>query len=128
MRKSLLLVLLFLSTIDGFAQEKTKRRAVYTELLGSAVIGSVNYDFRFKPGNDGLGMRMGFSYLPDVNHGSTFLTDFKDIGYIAFAKAGLRITPKNTGLFFNLNWTPLFNRDEIQWTWFGLGIGYSWNE
>lgn len=37
-----------------------------TLLLGSAVIGSVNYDFRFKPGNDSLGMRMGFSYLPDV--------------------------------------------------------------
>ncbi len=59
------LVLLCLFTIS-FAQETTKRQAVYTELGGAAVLGSVNYDFRFKPGNDGLGARVGFGYVPDV--------------------------------------------------------------
>lgn len=50
----------------SFAQETSKRQAVYAELGGAAVIGSVNYDFRFKPGNDGLGARVGLGYVPDV--------------------------------------------------------------
>jgi len=27
-----------------------------------------------------------------------------------------------------LNWTPLIGKDKAEWTWFGLGIGYSWNK
>ncbi|HYQ57421.1 MAG TPA: hypothetical protein VEP89_08730 [Draconibacterium sp.] len=50
----------------ALAQETSKRRAVYAELGGAAVVGSVNYDFRFKPGNDGPGARVGFGYVPDV--------------------------------------------------------------
>lgn len=53
-------------SLNSFAQQKGKRQVVYAELLGSGVVGSVNYDFRFKPGNDGFGMRMGLGYIPDA--------------------------------------------------------------
>jgi hypothetical protein len=43
-----------------------------------------------------------------------------------FAKAGIRVNPKNKGLFFNFYWKPHVNKVETRWAWFGLGIGYSW--
>jgi len=36
-----------------------RNKAVYIEGLGSGVLLSANYDFRFKPTQDGLGMRIG---------------------------------------------------------------------
>lgn len=36
-----------------------RNKAVYVEGLGSGVLLSANYDFRFKPTQDGLGMRIG---------------------------------------------------------------------
>ena len=62
---SLTLAMFCLFSIS-LAQKTTKRQAVYAELGGAAVLGSVNYDFRFKPGNDGLGARIGLGYVPDV--------------------------------------------------------------
>jgi hypothetical protein len=160
MRKSKILIifLLLIIPISMYGQEK-KRKAVYAELLGSGGIGSVNYDFRFKPGNDGLGMRGGISYLPmatliplEVNgligknkfafeyglgltsaiihddsegEDNTLLEDINNFGIMPYAKAGLRITPKNKGVFFNINYYPLLNKDGI-YHWFGVGIGYSW--
>lgn len=133
---------------------------MYLELLGSGVIGSVNYDFRFKPDNDGLGMRMGFGYVPNVlvfpiglngligknrvsfeygagisaavflnnkSNDLTFSNGMDNLGFIGFGKLGVRITPKNRGVFFNLHWNPMINIVETRWAWFGLGIGYSWN-
>lgn len=64
--KTALFLVLFLLSFNSFSQQTTKRQVVYAELLGSGVIGSVNYDFRLKPGNDGSGMRVGFGYVPDV--------------------------------------------------------------
>ncbi|WP_167616953.1 hypothetical protein [Maribellus sediminis] len=61
---STLVLLCFFSI--SFAQETSKRQAIYVELGGAAFMGSVNYDFRFKPGNDGLGARFGLGYVPDV--------------------------------------------------------------
>lgn len=162
MKKLIILTatILLIST-SLFAQGQAKRRTVYAELLGSGIIGSVNYDFRFKPGNDGLGMRMGFGYVPDalifpiglngligknrvafeygagisaavflrtVGNNLSFSNGADNLGYIAYGKAGIRITPKANGLFFNLNWNPLMNAVETQWAWFGMGIGYSWNK
>lgn len=156
-----LLLPLFLITLSFHAksQEIYKRKAVYGELLGSAVFASVNYDFRFKPGNDGYGMRVGISGAPSliimpveindligekrfafeyglgltfayftgpVSQDLTFSDNSQKFGAIAFAKAGLRFTPKENGLFFNLNWTPLFNIEGATLGWFGMGIGYSW--
>lgn len=147
--------------INRDQQINSKRKVVYAELMGAGVIGSVNYDFRFSPGNDGLGMRIGCGYVPDVltfplemngligkrriafeygagisagvflksvGNKESFATGIESIGYIGFAKAGLRITPKNNGLFFNFNWNPIINAEETRWIWFGLGIGYSWNK
>jgi hypothetical protein len=44
---------------------------------------------------------------------------------ILFLPFGL--TAQSNGLMMNLNWTPMINTDEIWAVWFGLGIGYSWN-
>lgn len=60
---TLILLCLFATSL---AQETTKRQAIYAELGGAAFLGSVNYDFRFKPGNDGLGARVGLGYIPDA--------------------------------------------------------------
>lgn len=159
-RKNLLLLLVLVSiSLNLFSQDNGKRKAVYAEFLGSGVMASINYDFRFKPGNDGLGMQAGFGYVPDVlvfpvglngligknrvafeygagistaifltekSGDTTFGTKGNRMGFAGFAKAGMRITPKNNGLFFNLNWNPLINSEEIWVAWFGLGIGYSW--
>lgn len=65
MLTSLTLAMFCLCTI-ALSQQTRKRQAVYAEIGGAAVLGSVNYDFRFKPGNDGLGARIGFGYVPDV--------------------------------------------------------------
>ena len=78
---------------------------------GGGVIGSVNYDFRFNQGNDGLGMRIGGKGLGN----QTFPTGIDNLGYIGFAKAGIRVTPKNNGLFFNFNWNPMINTVETSW-------------
>jgi hypothetical protein len=51
-------------SLEGRGQENFRRQAVFVELLGSGVFGSVNYDFRFKPGNDGLGLRAGIGAIP----------------------------------------------------------------
>lgn len=153
------LVLLFLFSIS-FAQETTKRQAVYAELGGAAVLGSINYDFRFKPGNEGLGARIGFGYVPDVlvfplemngligkhkvafeygagisvayfteNHNTgnqTFRDGDSRLGFIYHGKAGIRITPANSGFFFNFNCTPQINTEDTR-LWFGMGLGYSWH-
>lgn len=128
---------------------------------GSGVIWAINYDFRFKPGNDGLGMRTGFAYVPDVlvlpielngligknriafeygagisaaiylnnvSNDLAFSNGNENLGYILFAKAGIRVTPRKNGLFFNFHWNPLVNSVETRWAWFGLGVGYSWNK
>jgi hypothetical protein len=160
MKKNVLLLIFLLVFSSSFSQEKLKRKAVFVELLGSGIIGSVNYDFRFKPGNDGLGMKTGFGFVPKVliipielngvigkkriafEYGGgisavIFLDDVGDnlafsnsenFGYTLFAKAGIRVTPKNKGLFFSFNWNPIINSVETRWTWFGLGIGYSWHK
>lgn len=160
-QKAALLILLLFISFHLFSQENSKRQAVYLEVLGSGVIGSINYDFRFKPGNDGLGMRAGFGYVPDVlvfpiglngligkkrvafEYGSgisaavflrsvsndlSFSSGTDHLGFIWFGKAGIRITPKNNGVFFNFNWNPLINKEETRWAWFGLGIGYGWKK
>jgi hypothetical protein len=146
---------------EGQSQEVFKRRAVYGELLGSGIFGSINYDFRFIPGNDGLGLRVGFGALPSgivfplgingllgenrlafeygagistaiitgpISQNLTFNNGSNRVGFIGFGKAGIRYTPKDNGLFFNLNWNPLLNIEGLTIGWFGLGIGYSWKK
>ena len=160
-KKLILLLILVLISFNLFSQEKFNRQAAYVELLGSGVIGSVNYDFHFKPGNDGFGIRGGFGYVPDglvfpiglngligknriafeygvgisaaillnsVSNVQAFSTGIDNFVYIWFAKAGIRVTPKKNGLFFNFHWNPLVNSVETEWAWFGLGIGYSWKK
>lgn len=63
---TLLTLAMFCLFSIALSQQTTKRQAVYAELGGASFIGSVNYDFRFKPGNDGLGARLGLGYVPDV--------------------------------------------------------------
>jgi len=155
-----LLIILFLP-FGLPAQSNGKNKVVYAELLGAGVSGSVNYDFRFKPGSEGLGMRIGAGMVPDVliipieinglmgkkrlalEYGlgtsagifleekpgdQTFSSGLNGLGFVGYAKVGLRLRPKNNGLMMNLNWTPMINTDEIWAVWFGLGIGYSWNK
>jgi hypothetical protein len=155
-----LLIILFLP-FGLPAQSNGKNKVVYAELLGAGVFGSVNYDFRFKPGSEGLGMRIGAGMVPDVliipieinglmgkkrlalEYGlgtsagifleekpgdQTFSSGLNGLGFVGYAKVGLRLRPKNNGLMMNLNWTPMINTDEIWAVWFGLGIGYSWNK
>lgn len=59
------LILLLLSSVS-WGQVPGRSRVVYAELLGPGVLGSVNYDFRFSPGTEGLGMRIGVGMVPDV--------------------------------------------------------------
>ena len=160
-KKIVLISTFLLISFNLFSQENFKRRVAYIELLGSGVFGSANYDIRFKSGNDGLGMRMGVGYIPDVllipiglngligkgrvafEYGTgisagvflknkignqTFSSGINNLGFIGFAKVGIRVTPKNNGLFFNFNWNPMINTVETRWIWFGLGIGYSWKK
>ena len=143
------------------SQDIFKRKAIYAELLGSGIFASINYDFRFWPENDGLGMRIGISGAPSViifpveindligkkrfafeygigltaaiftssvSANLTFNNDSQKFGVIAFGKAGFRFTPKDNGLFFNLNWNPLVNIEGVRLGWFGMGIGYSWKQ
>ena len=102
--------------LNVFNQEKSKRKAAYAELLGSSVTASVNHNFRFKPCNDGLDIKLDLAYVNMTNK----------FDCIDFAKAGIRVNPKNKGLFFNFYWKPHVNKVETRWAWFGLGIGYSW--
>lgn len=160
-KKILLLTVCLFVTFSVFGQDQLKRHAVYAELGGSAFIGSVNYDFRFHPGNDGAGMRVGFGYVPDVlifpiglngvlgknrvafEYGAGLsaavfvnnsdLYSFSEqvaprFGYLFYGKAGIRITPENSGFFCSLHWNPLINANETMWGWVGLGLGYSWNK
>lgn len=154
-------LILITFSFKGFSQDAFKRRAVYAELLGSGIIASLNYDFRFKPGNDGLGFRVGVGGLPSaivfpigingllgkkrfafeygagitaaiitgpITQNLTFNNDSEKFGIIGFAKAGVRYTPTDNGLFLNLNWNPMVNREGLILGWFGLGIGYSWKK
>ncbi len=73
----------------------------------------------------GIGISNGI-FLKDKPDKTTFPTGTTNIGFIGFAKAGIRYQPQNKGIMFNLNWTPMVNSEEIRWAWFGLGIGYSW--
>jgi hypothetical protein len=146
---------------EGKGQDIYKRKAIYGELLGSGIFGSINYDFRFLPRNDGLGLRVGLGALPSgivfpleinglvgenrfafeygagisaaiitgpISQNLTFNNGLNRTGFIGFAKAGIRYTPKDNGLFLNLNWNPLLNIEGITLGWFGLGIGYSWKK
>lgn len=58
-----LLAVLLIGLQSVQAQEATpapgRNKAVYVEGLGSGVLLSANYDFRFKPTQDGLGLRVG---------------------------------------------------------------------
>jgi hypothetical protein len=157
-RTLLILLLLIFTTFEGLSQDTSRRRAIYGELLGSGIFGSVNYDFRFLPGNDGLGMRLGVGAIPSgivfpvgfngllgekriafeygagvsvgiltgaISENLTFNNGSETIGFIGFAKAGIRYTPSNNGLFLNFNWNPLLNTEGLTLGWFGLGIGYT---
>lgn len=67
MRKTFILVLIFMVTVPSlFAQKATK--AAYVE-LGGAGIASINYDMRIMKKNDGLGFRVGIGGF-SVNDGS----------------------------------------------------------
>jgi hypothetical protein len=57
MKTTLLLLISFFAFTTTYAQERNK--AIYVEGLGSGLLISANYDFRFKPQQDGLGMRIG---------------------------------------------------------------------
>ena len=148
-------------SFKSYTQEVFKRRNVHVELLGSGIFGSVNYDFLFKPGNDGFGMRVGLGYLPNgfvlpvgiydligqkrvqfeyglgiaaagffgpISQDLTFSDGIDNFGIIAYGKAGMRISPQENGLVFNIHWNPLINNQGFITAWFGLGIGYSWKK
>ena len=67
MRKTFILVLIFMVTVPSlFAQKATK--AAYVE-LGGAGIASINYDMRIMKKNDGLGFRVGIGGF-SINDGS----------------------------------------------------------
>ena len=67
MRKTFILVLIFMVTVPSlFAQKATK--AAYVE-LGGAGIASINYDMRVMKKNDGLGFRVGIGGF-SINDGS----------------------------------------------------------
>lgn len=155
------LVVFFYTSHTAFSQELFKRRAIYGELLGSGIIASINYDFRFLPGNDGFGLRIGAGGVPSgivipvgvngllgekrlafeygvgltaaiisgpISENLTFNSGSDTFGFIGYAKAGIRYTPKKNGLFINLNWNPIVNSEGINLGWFGLGLGYTWQK
>ncbi len=49
-----------------------KAQAIYFELLGAGLTYSFNYDTRFNQTRDGLGMRVGVSYIGSVEDGGIF--------------------------------------------------------
>jgi hypothetical protein len=59
-KKNLLSFILLLFFSTSFAQ---KQNAVYAEGLGAGLLGSLNYDFRFKE-DGGPGLRFGFGVSP----------------------------------------------------------------
>ncbi len=73
----------------------------------------------------GIGIANGI-FLKDKPGNTTFPTGTTKIGFIGFAKTGIRYQPQNNGIMLNLNWTPVVNSEDVRWIWFGLGIGYSW--
>ncbi len=66
MRFRVILIFLFLLAGSALAQDKTERvkgRGVYAELFGNGILYSFNYDQRFEQRLDGLGFRVGASYV-----------------------------------------------------------------
>ncbi|SNS05011.1 hypothetical protein SAMN06295967_102250 [Belliella buryatensis] len=64
LRKVLLLVSVFIFSwpLSGISQNDSKREAIYLEGLGSGIIYSFNYDWRFKDQANGLGAKVGLGY------------------------------------------------------------------
>ena len=49
-----------LSVFIVAASQAQSSKTLYFEALGNGVVYSINYDWRFKPGSDGIGARIGF--------------------------------------------------------------------
>ncbi|MFA5533431.1 MAG: hypothetical protein WCY58_00110 [Mariniphaga sp.] len=75
----------------------------------------------------GLGTSAGI-FLQEKPGDQTFSSGINGLGFIGYAKAGIRYLPKKKGLTLSLNYTPMINTIEVWPVWFGLGIGYSWNK
>ena len=160
LRISLFILICGICPGKSWGQEDLKRKSIYLELGGSGIIGSVNYDFLFKPGNDGLGMRVGLGFVPNTivvpiglngligkkkvafEYGAgisaafifadvdnlTFNFGSDHFGFIGYGKVGMRISPKENGVVFNIHWNPVITAEKLRLLWFGLGIGYSWKK
>lgn len=114
MRQLLSLLILSLLSISAIAQDKTSNtetkgaRSVYGEVGGPGIF-SVNYDFRFKKSETGLGMRLGLGGVGFINLG-VFATPI-GVNYLSgkdgnYFEAGAGISP-----LFISDGTDFFNAD-----------------
>ncbi|MDO9551282.1 MULTISPECIES: hypothetical protein [Rhodonellum] len=55
-------IIIFMLPLSGISQDETKREAVFLEGLGSGILYSFNYDWRFKDQANGLGAKVGLGY------------------------------------------------------------------
>ncbi len=84
--KHTIILCLFGLIISGhlFSQEKIssqRAQSVYGEVLGNGLIFSANYDFRFAPKQNGLGMRVGLGFFG--GSGGGILTVPVGLNYLA---------------------------------------------
>jgi hypothetical protein len=116
----------------------SRAQSIYGEIGGNGLIITANYDFRFKPQQNGLGMRIGFGYFPNkyakylsIPVGITELIgkapQFFELGLgytyskytslfnsqnngtsILIPSVGFRYQPVNKGVIFRIVLSPLF--------------------
>ena len=83
------------------------RHAVFGELFGTGGFGTLNYDRRFRPGNDGFGFRVG------IGSGPRLVED--DTGYLTIPVYLNHILGKGrSGLETAVGLTPLIAFKELQ--------------
>ncbi len=108
--------------------------ALYVEIAGAGVLGSLNYELRFVRQ---ASVRTGFLWAPDQEHdiyivpimgfyllghgasklemgaGSTLAFGLqRGNHYLASVALGYRYQPDPSGEFFRISWTPLFSLDD----------------
>ena len=82
---------------------------------------SVNYLY----GKKHSGLLVGGNTTLAIIPKTTAVSDYRNAVY--GPEVGYRFRPENSGIAFQLTWSPLFNTvDGSKPYWFGIGVGYAW--
>lgn len=108
------LFIFFCFASDSAAQEVYERRgqAIYLELFGSGFIYSLNYETRFQQKTEGLGARIGVSYIGE------WLTVPANINFLLGKKGKSHFLELGAGVtYINYNEPQTFGSKTIEQQW-----------